>query len=82
MKKNIGVVGKISGNKTVAVYLKVSKFNFKYKLNQTKVAKVLVHDESNELKKGDIVLICACAPKSLKKRFKVIKVLKKYEQTN
>lgn len=67
-----GVVVKISGNKTANVQMGSQKAHPKYGKIVRRTRKVLVHDEFNQLKIGDTVLIEETRPLSKSKRHALV----------
>lgn len=59
-------------DKTVVVRVDIKKRHPKYKKTYTVSRKFKAHDENNEYKKGDKVVIEATRPVSREKKFKVI----------
>ncbi len=59
-------------DKTVVVFVTRFKKHPKYKKYIKRSKKYKVHDEKNEYKKGDKVIIQECRPISKDKHFKVI----------
>lgn len=63
-------------DKTVVIKITTLKNHPKYK-KQTKVTrKFKAHDEKNQFKVGDIVLVEECRPLSAQKKWRVIKKIK------
>lgn len=76
IRKFLGRVVSDKMNKTVVVKVERVKIPFKYK-RQIKVhKKYKAHDEKNEYKAGDKVLIYECRPISKEKRWRVVKRVK------
>lgn len=67
-----GLVVSDKMDKTVVVLISEKKRHPKYKKTYTVSKRFKAHDESNEYKKGDKVVIEAIRPKSKDKKFKVI----------
>ena len=63
--------------KTVTVKVSRTLMHPKYGKRYTVSAKFKAHDENDECKANDVVLIEECRPLSRDKRFRVIKVLEK-----
>lgn len=68
----IGTVVSDKMQKTVVVKVDMRKHHSKYKKSYTVSRKFKAHDEHNEYKVGDKVVIESCRPISKDKRFKVI----------
>ncbi|MBI4054440.1 MAG: mitochondrial small ribosomal subunit protein uS17m [Candidatus Doudnabacteria bacterium] len=68
------VVGR-SGSKTAVVKLTVVKQHRKYHKRYSQQKKYLVHDEREEAKPGDRVLIVPGRPLSRRKRFRIAEKL-------
>ncbi len=71
-KKLKGIVVSDTMNKTIAVLVNRYVKHPKYKKYIKRSKKYKVHDEKNEYKKGDKVIIQECRPISKDKHFKVI----------
>ncbi len=67
-----GIVVSDKMDKTVVVKVDTRKRHAKYKKSYTSSKKYKVHDEANEYKTGDKVIIEAIRPKSREKKFQVI----------
>lgn len=72
VKKLKGIVVSDKMDKTVVVFVTRYKKHPKYKKYIKRSKKYKVHDEKNEYKKGDKVIIQECRPISKDKHFKVI----------
>jgi len=68
----IGIIVSDKMQKTVVVKVDVRKRHFKYKKAYTISKKFKAHNENNEFKKGDKVIIESIRPMSKEKKFKVI----------
>ncbi|MFN3996113.1 MAG: 30S ribosomal protein S17 [bacterium] len=79
-KKLIGVVTSDKMDKTVVVKVERSKTHPKYKKVVKQYKKFYAHNENNEAKKGDKVLIMESRPLSKLKRWVVIKILEKQNE--
>ncbi|MFN3477962.1 MAG: 30S ribosomal protein S17 [bacterium] len=79
-KKLIGIVTSDKMDKTVVVKVERSKTHPKYKKVVKQYKKFYAHDENNEAKKGDKILIMESRPLSKLKKWVVIKVLQKQNQ--
>ena len=76
-KEKVGKVVKRSGDKTVSVIVETLKTHSRYRKIFKVSKKYLVHDDKNEADVGDKVSMMECRPLSLKKRFRLIKVIEK-----
>jgi small subunit ribosomal protein S17 len=74
-KRLIGKVVSDKMQKTVVVLVERIKEHPKYKRRYKVLKKYKAHDEKEECKVGDIVMIEECRPISKEKRWKVIKKL-------
>lgn len=79
-KKFIGIVTSDKMDKTVVVKVERSKIHPKYKKVVKQYKKFYAHDENNEARKGDKVLIMESRPLSKLKRWVVIRVLEKQDR--
>jgi small subunit ribosomal protein S17 len=68
-----GIVVSDAMDKTVVVKVDVKKRHPKYHKNYTSSSRYKAHDEQNEYRKGDKVVIESIRPKSKDKNFAVIK---------
>jgi small subunit ribosomal protein S17 len=68
-----GLVVSDKMDKTVVVKVDMRKRHNKYKKSYTVSKKFKAHDENNEYKKGDRVIIESTRPISKDKKFKVLK---------
>ncbi len=68
-----GVVVSDKMEKTVVVAVSRSKVHPKYLKRYRITKKFKAHDQKNEYKVGDKVLICECRPLSREKRWRVVK---------
>ncbi len=76
-KERSGVVTSDRMQKTVVVSLERTVMHPKYKKYLKRRTQVKAHDERNECRVGDRVLIVECRPLSRDKRWRVRKVLEK-----
>lgn len=77
-RENQGVVVSDKMDKTVVVAVNTPKMHTKYKKRYHETNKYQAHDEKNEYKVGDEVVIQEIRPMSRRKRYRVIsKVVKK-----
>ncbi|GEM_PF-505417 len=72
-----GVVVTAPGQKTISVLVKTVKLHQKYQKQYTVSKKYAVHDENNTAEVGDTVLFQECRPISKRKRWYLLKVVKK-----
>ncbi len=75
-RKLEGEVVSTKMDKTIVVSVTSIKVHSKYKKRYKTSKKYKVHDEKNEYKVGDKVVIQECRPLSASKRFRVIKKIK------
>jgi small subunit ribosomal protein S17 len=76
-KERIGVVVSDRMHKTVIVSLERTVMHPKYKKYLRRRTRVKVHDESNQSRVGDRVMIVECRPLSRDKRWRVSKILER-----
>jgi small subunit ribosomal protein S17 len=76
-KERTGLVVSDRMQKTVVVSIERTVVHPMYKKILRRRSKVKAHDESNECRVGDRVLIVECRPLSRDKRWRVSKVLEK-----
>ena len=76
-KSIIGVVTSDKMDKTVVVQVTRRIQHLKYKKIINRSSKFKVHDESNDCKIGDKVLIMETRPLSKEKRWRVVRVIEK-----
>ncbi|HUP26127.1 MAG TPA: 30S ribosomal protein S17 [Candidatus Limnocylindrales bacterium] len=69
-----GVVSSDSGDKTIVVTVATRMTHPIYKKQYTVTRKFMAHDEQNEAKRGDRVIIEETRPLSARKRFALLKV--------
>ena len=72
-----GVVFSDKGDKTIVIRTAMTKTHPIYKKQYKRNRKFMAHDESNEAKVGDMVIIRECRPLSANKRFKLEKIIEK-----
>jgi small subunit ribosomal protein S17 len=63
--------------KTIVVETERSFAHPQYKKTVKRKTKYKVHDEKNEAKAGDLVLISQCRPMSKDKNFRLVEIIKK-----
>ena len=81
-KVQIGVVDKISGQKTVKVRLDIVEQEKKFKKVVKVMKNILVHDEKSECKIGDIVEMMETRPLSGSKKWRIVKIVGQKEINN
>ena len=74
-KTMTGVVSSDKGDKTIVVTVQTRKTHPLYKKKYTFSKKFMAHDEKNEAKVGDKVVIAETRPLSARKRFTLEKVV-------
>lgn len=72
-----GVVSSDRGDKTIVVTARTRKTHPLYKKQYTVSTKFMAHDEKNEAKLGDIVIISETRPLSARKRFILEKIVER-----
>ena len=82
MERNVrkvreGIVVSDKMDKTVVVLEETMKLHKLYKKRVKTSKKYKAHDELNEAKMGDLVLIMETRPLSATKRFRLVKILEK-----
>lgn len=81
-----GVVSSDKGDKTIVITVATRKTHPVYRKQYTVNTKYMAHDEKNEAKAGDLVLISATRPLSARKRFGLTKILERggihFEETD
>lgn len=78
--KNRGLVGKVvstSNDKTITVLVETYKKDPLYGKRVKYSKKYAAHDEKNEAKKGDTVLIVETRPLSKTKHFRLVEIIEK-----
>lgn len=78
-REMIGKVVSAKMQKTIVVLVESTFSHPLYKKTVKKLKKYKVHDENQEAKEGDIVLIQETRPLSKEKRWRLVKILKKAE---
>jgi small subunit ribosomal protein S17 len=79
-KQRIGVVASNKSEKTIIVVIQTRYQHPKYSKTVLKTKRYMAHDELNDCKPGDIVIVEESAPISKNKKWKLKKILKVYEQ--
>ena len=72
-----GVVSSDKGDKTIVVTVRARKTHPIYKKQYTVSTKFMAHDEQNDAKPGDRVVISETRPISARKRFKLDKIVER-----
>ncbi len=72
-----GVVSSVASDKTIVITIATRKTHPIYKKQYIKTAKYMAHDEKNECKLGDKVVISETRPLSARKRFKLDKIVER-----
>jgi small subunit ribosomal protein S17 len=67
-------------NKTITVLVQRTIKHRLYEKYMRRSSKIMVHDEHNECKEGDIVTITPCRPLSKKKAWKLLKIEEKAQE--
>lgn len=80
-KSIIGLVSSIAGNKSIVITTHWRKTHPIYKKQYKVSAKYMAHDESNETRVGDKVIIEESKPISARKRYILKEVIQKAELT-
>ena len=70
-----GTVSSVAPNKTIVITVQTRKTHPIYKKQYFKSKKFMAHDEKNECKVGDRVIISETKPISKHKKFKLDKIL-------
>lgn len=79
-KERIGIVVSDKPQKTIVVAIQTRYQHPKYKKTLVKTKRYMAHDELNEGKAGDLVLLEESAPFSRNKRWSLKEILKIYEK--
>lgn len=74
-KSLTGTVTSDKVNKTIVITVTERKTHPLYKKQYTVNTKFMAHDENNEAKLGDLVIITESRPISARKRFKLAKIV-------
>lgn len=74
-KSLTGIVTSDKVNKTIVITVTERKTHPLYKKQYTVNTKFMAHDENNEAKLGDLVIITESRPISARKRFKLAKIV-------
>jgi len=76
-KTFVGVVSSDKADKTIVVSVATRKTHPIYKKQYTSTKKFMAHDEQNDAREGDKVVISETKPLSKRKRFNLDKVLER-----
>jgi small subunit ribosomal protein S17 len=72
-----GIVTSDKADKTIVITARTRKTHPIYKKQYTVNTKFMAHDEKNEARVGDIVVIVETRPQSARKRFKLDKIIER-----
>lgn len=72
-----GTVTSDRGDKSIVITVNARKTHPIYKKQYSKKTKFMAHDEKNEAKPGDLVMIAESRPISARKRFTLVKILER-----
>jgi small subunit ribosomal protein S17 len=78
IKERIGVVVSNKANKTIIVAVQIKYQHPKYMKTLIQTKRYMAHDEDNQCKTGDIVLIEESRPLSKRKRWKLKSIINSY----
>jgi small subunit ribosomal protein S17 len=78
-KERVGIVASNKSEKTIVILVQMRYQHPRYKKTVLKTKRYMAHDEKNDCKPGDIVLVEESKPISKKKRWKLKKILKIYQ---
>jgi small subunit ribosomal protein S17 len=79
-KQRIGIVVSNKNEKTIVAVVQTRYQHPKYSKTVLKTKRYMAHDEQNDCKPGDIVLLEESAPISRQKKWKLKQILKVYEK--
>jgi small subunit ribosomal protein S17 len=79
-KERIGIVASNKNEKTIVILVQMKYQHPKYQKTIVKTKRYMAHDEKNDCKPGDLVLIEESRPISKQKRWKLKKILQVFEQ--
>jgi small subunit ribosomal protein S17 len=79
-KERIGIVVSNKPEKTIIVAIQTRYQHPKYNKTLIKTKRYMAHDEQNECKSGDLVLVEESPPISRNKRWKLKEILKIYQK--
>lgn len=72
-----GTVTSDRGDKSIVITVNTRKTHPIYKKQYSKKTKFMAHDEKNEAKPGDLVMVAESRPISARKRFTLVKILER-----
>lgn len=72
-----GTVSSVAPDKTIVITVQTRKTHPIYKKQYMSTSKYMAHDENNECKVGDRVMIVETRPLSARKRYKLDKILER-----
>jgi small subunit ribosomal protein S17 len=72
-----GTVSSDKGDKTIVITIRARRTHPLYKKQYTVNTKFMAHDEKNEAKVGDLVMIVETRPISARKHFKLSKIVER-----
>lgn len=81
-KQRIGIVVSNKTEKTIVVAIQIRYQHPKYTKTLIKTKRYMAHDEKNECKSGDVVLIEESSPFSKHKKWKLKEIVRFYEKQN
>ena len=81
-KERIGIVISNKAEKTIVVAIQIRYQHPKYIKTLIKTKHYMAHDEHNQCKSGDLVLIEESAPFSKNKKWNLKQIVKIYEKDN
>jgi len=79
-KERIGIVVSNKNNKTIIIAIQTRYQHPKYGKIVVQTKRYMAHDENNESKPGDLVLLEESPPLSRHKKWKLKTILKTYEK--
>lgn len=78
-KERIGIVVSNKAQKTIVVAIQTRYQHEKYGKILIKTKRYMAHDENDSCKSGDVVLLQESSPISRTKKWRLKKILKRYE---
>ena len=78
-KERIGIVVSNKAKKTIVVAIQTRYQHEKYGKILIKTKRYMAHDENDSCKSGDVVLLQESSPISRTKKWRLKKILKRYE---
>lgn len=79
-KERIGIVVSAKPEKTIIIAIQTRYQHHKYGKTLIKTKRYMAHDEMNDCKSGDLVLIEESAPISRNKKWRLKEILKSYQK--